>query len=321
MYAARTGRGLTGLVIPILLSLCLGAAEAAEPEPVPAIDPELVIAYRGDVVLTQQELDAAFSKLPAESRLLFIRDGARVDQLIRSLLRRKVLASEARKAEFDQDPLIADRMTLAAEKELAEAWIRHIEEQAPAADYEALAREDFLVNPDRYRAPETLDVSHILIGTDERGSTDARALADEITAELEQDHGRFDELVEAYSDDPAKAVNGGRYPGMKRGQMVKPFEKAAFALEQPGEISAPVETEYGYHIIRLNGRGGGELRDFEEVKVEAVERARRKYLENYRDRYMRQTLANPVVIPEGAVEIMAKRHFGENLELAPNIPE
>jgi len=79
-----------------------------------------------------------------------------------------------------------------------------------------------------------------------------------------------------------------------------------------------VQTEYGFHIIRLNGRSGGQLPDYEAVRDEAVARARERYLNNYREMYLRKVLSDPVVIPEGAVEIMAKRHFGEDLELAPD---
>ena len=61
-----------------------------------------------------------------------------------------------------------------------------------------------------------------------------------------------------YSDDPGSAANGGVYNGVKKGQFVKPFEAAAFNLEE-GEISDPVQTEYGYHIIQVIRRRGEQL--------------------------------------------------------------
>jgi hypothetical protein len=60
------------------------------------------------------------------------------------------------------------------------------------------------------------------------------------------------------------------------------------------------------------------LLPYEAVQAQATERAQRDYRENYRRLYLKKLLQDdPIVIPEGAVEIMAKRHFGENLELAP----
>ncbi|MCW8871823.1 MAG: peptidylprolyl isomerase, partial [Xanthomonadales bacterium] len=138
-----------------------------------------------------------------------------------------------------------------------------------------------------------------------------------LESRLQADPAKFDELVTEYSDDPAKINNDGRYREMRPGMMVAPFEKAAFALQEPGEISDPVQTDYGFHIIRLNGRSGNELQEFSAVKEEAMAEARQRHLDSYRESYYRRVLSDPIVVPEGAVEIMARRHFGENLELAP----
>lgn len=284
-----------------------------------AIDPEQVIAYQGSAVLTQAEIDAAFNKIPEEQRLVFIRDGARVDQLIVTLLKRKLVVADARQAGFDREPLVAERVQLEAEKELSEAWMEQVMANLPDADYEAIAHEDYLTNSKRYRSEEVLDVSHILVSTEERGFEDARTLAVSLREQLREDPSRFDTLVAEFSDDPAKAQNGGRFPEVRRGQMTLPFEQAAFRLAQPGEISEPVKTNFGYHIIRLNGRRGGELPPYEAVRDAAVERARNEYREAYRARYLKNLSRDPIVIPDGAVEIMARRHFGDDLELAPQL--
>lgn len=313
---------ISGVVLSfcfVLSGIALTKSEArAEEGPQPvAHDPAEVIAYQGDVVLTQREFDAVLSKLPEPERLAFVRDGAKVEQLIKALLQRKAIAGDARRAGYDRDPLIAARTALEAERELAEAWFQHVMAEMPPADYEALAREQYLADPDRYRSAELLDVSHILIGTEDRTVAEARALADSLAIQLQSNPDAFDGFVEQYSDDPAKINNGGRYREMQRGMMAAPFEKAAFALEEPGAISAPVQTDYGWHIVRLNGRSGNERQSFEAVREEAVAEARRKHFDQYRERYLRRIQADPIVVPEGAAENLARRHFGENLERAP----
>jgi parvulin-like peptidyl-prolyl isomerase len=297
----------------------LGADETVQVKQ--EVDPAQIIAYQGDVFLTQDAIDAAFNKIPEKDRLRFIRDGEMVDRLIKSLLHRLVIAANATSAGFEQNPVAAQRMALAAQKELAEAWIQKVMEDAPAADYETLAYEDYLANPEAYRSAEKLDVSHILLTTDERSAQEAEMLAMTLRGQLAEDPLAFDALVMEYSDDPAKAANAGRYPEMSKGQMVAPFERTAFALEQDGEISQPVKTQYGYHIIRLNRRYGNVVPEYNEVKSDAIARVKAKYLENYRQNFLRKLLSDPIVIPEAAVEIMAKRHFGENLELAPDYQE
>ncbi len=315
----RTPISLNALFAALLVLLAVvDLACAQESAPPAEIDPAVVIAYQGDAVLTQGELDAAFSKLPEQDRLRFIRDGARVDQLIASLLRRKLVALDAEQHGFDDEPLVADRVRLAAEKELAEAWLQRVQADAPAADYEVLAQEDYLVNPDRYRNPVVLDLSHILIGTSSRSDSEALELARQLEHALEQDPSRFDAYVIEYSDDPSKADNDGRFPEMVRGQMVAPFENAAFKLEQPGQISPPVKTQYGYHLIRLNERKGGELPPFEAVRDQAIANVTLAYQDSFRLRYLEKLTSAPIVIPEGAVDIMVRRHFGDDLELAPS---
>ena len=310
--------------IPFLFSTAffVSALQMAVVEPVYAqAEPDDILASLGEIVLTQEEIDAMFSRVPEEQRLAFIRDGAKVDQLIRSLLKRKRVAADAVAAGYDEDPLIAARMRLAAQKELADAWLLKIVADAPPADYEALAYENYIANPDVYRTEPVLDLSHILLGVEERSLDDALVLARFLEKQLREDPDLFDEYVQQYSDDPSKAENGGRYPQMRKGQMVRAFEKAAFAMENAGEISEPVETKFGYHIIRLNGRSGFELPEYEAVKAEAVARAERKYREDYLSRYLRQVLDQPVVVHEEAVEAMARRHFGDDLEKAPAPPE
>ena len=293
--------------------------QAQETEPSSAIQQgDDIFATQGDAVLTHAELDAQFSKIPAEHRLAYIRSADRVDQTIGNLLRYKLAAADARAANFDQDPVIQARMALAAERELAEAWIVQIMEDAPEADYQALAHEFYLAHPDGFQTPEFVDVTHILISSETRSREEALELATSLREQLVADPALFDVFVEEYSEDPSKGRNQGNFPSMQRGEMVKPFEDAAFAMEVEGEISEPVETNYGYHLIRFNKRYPPRLKKYEDVQAEAMEMARRNYLEEYRSRYIRKLLENPIELQPGAVEAMVKRYFGENLELAPD---
>ena len=276
-----------------------------------------ILAIQGDMVLTQQEIDAAFSKIPAEYRLPLIRNGERVNRMIGNLLRIKIVAADAIAAHFDQDPMVKRRMSMAAEKELAEAWMAKVKAEAPAADYEILAHEYYLANPDAFMTEEIVDVSHILVNIEDRSSEEALQLASSIREQLLEDPSRFEELVMEFSDDPSKGSNSGRFARTRRGEMVKAFEDVAFALVNAGDISEPVETAFGYHIIRLNANYPPRPVPFAEVKADAMTQAREKYMDNYRARYLKKLLSDPIELPDGAVETMIKRHFGEDLELAP----
>ncbi len=280
-----------------------------------------ILAIQGDAVLTQAEIDVAFSKIPARHRLQFIRNGERVNQMIGNLLRIKIIAADATAAHFDEDPAVKRRMSMAADKELAEAWMAKVKENTPDADYATLAHEYYLANPDSFMTDEVVDVSHILVNNQDRSGEEALLLASSLREQLMEDPSRFEEMVMEFSDDPSKGSNKGRFARTKRGQMVKSFEEVSFAMEHNGDISEPVETPYGYHIIRLNEKFPSRPIPFEEVKAEAMAQAREQHLEEYRSRYLRKLLTDPIELPEGAVEAMAKRYFGENLELSPVFEE
>ena len=293
------------------------AEQATSGDTIDLSDPNQVFAHQGDAVLTQTGIDAAFSKIDDEYRLPFIRDGARVDQLVRNLMKTGVVAVDARAAGFDQEPLIRERMLQAANRELAEAWMDKIGENAPEADYETMAYEDYIANPEKYRTEQYIDVSHILISTEARSEEEARGVAQTVREQLLEDPAIFVQLVEEYSDDPGKIRNKGSFKHVRRGQMVEPFEDAAFALQNPGDVSDLVQSEYGFHIIRLDVRYETRLKPFEDVREEAIESIRKKHVANYRATYMNRLLAEPIVLTEGAVEVMLKRYFGEDLENAP----
>jgi peptidyl-prolyl cis-trans isomerase C len=281
---------------------------------------EDVFARQGDMALTQQEIDAAFAQVPQQQRMAVIRDGGKVDEIVQSLLRYKQLAQDAREKGYADDPVVQARLALVADKELAEAWVQHLVNNAPEADYEAMAQEYYIANRERFVGEESVDVTHILVGTmDGRSDEEAFELAGRIHGELLADPALFDEYVETYSDDPGKAENMGRYTSVRRGQMVKPFEDTAFAMEQAGEISEPVKTDFGYHIIRLDGKTAAGPLSFEDVKPELVEQMRKEHLSNYRRNYILSVSSQDIALEEGAVEKMLKRHFGENLELAPDL--
>ena len=98
------------LVSLVVFSQCMSSVHAdEETDASPAIGLNDAFAIQGDVVLTQAELDAEFSKIPAEHRLAFIRNGERVNQLVGTMLRYKIVAADARAAGFDDDVLVKAR--------------------------------------------------------------------------------------------------------------------------------------------------------------------------------------------------------------------
>lgn len=114
------------------------------------------------------------------------------------------------------------------------------------------------------------EARHILLELDEDADAEERAAVMERAEELRErlrDGEPFDELAATYSQDPGSAEEGGRLGWLERGDTVEPFEEALFALAE-GEISEPVVSDFGVHLIRVDGIEAGEAPAFEEVRDE-----------------------------------------------------
>ncbi|MFT5140216.1 MAG: peptidyl-prolyl cis-trans isomerase C [Lysobacterales bacterium] len=291
----------------------------AEQDQLSGHDPNKILAYQGKHVISQNEIDGAFNRIPDNLRLGFIRDGNKVETLLTTLMVNKIMAADAYRVGIDQDPLVQERLKLAVEEELALIRNEQLNRNAPEADFDALAYEIYLAKQDEFYTQEVIDVSHILISTKQRDEDEASKLAESLKSQLDLDPSIYDEMIIEFSEDPSKDANKGHFPSVVRGQMVRSFERVAFRMTEPGEISTPVKSEFGFHIIRFNGRKEPRKLEFDRVKERLVVEARSKNQKNYHDTYLLKLLSDPLEFPDGALEIMVKRYFGENLELAPTL--
>jgi peptidyl-prolyl cis-trans isomerase D len=119
----------------------------------------------------------------------------------------------------------------------------------------------------QFEQPEERRASHILVASEKLGVDKARLKAEELLAEIRKNPGRFAELAGKNSDDPGSASKGGDLGFFGRGMMVKPFEDTAFALGE-GEISGVVESDFGFHIIKVSAIRAAKLKPLAEVRAQ-----------------------------------------------------
>ena len=142
--------------------------------------------------------------------------------------------------------------------------------QAPPTD--AQVREFYYKNPDKFKQDEAVRASHILFRVDETADAATKKKAmDQAQSVLKQarDGADFAELAKKHSAD-GSAQQGGDLNFFTRGQMVPPFDQAAFAMK-PGEISDIVTTQFGYHIIKVTERRPAATVPFEQVSGRITE--------------------------------------------------
>ena len=129
------------------------------------------------------------------------------------------------------------------------------------------ARKFYNENPDKFTKSEAVKASHILVGVDQKATAEEKKTAREKAEKLRKElagGADFAALAKASSTCPS-SQQGGDLGYFGKGQMVPAFEQAAFSLK-PGEISEVVETQFGFHIIKLTDKKAAEKVEFKEAR-------------------------------------------------------
>ena len=260
--------------ISTLMVLAFAVAAFAQDKPAekPATDPIVIAA--GDLSIRQSEFEAALKSLPAEYQQ-YTSTGQGKRQFAEDYLRMKMLASAGMKAGLDKDPEVVSQMNLMRENLVANAQLGRIEKGVTVSDADLQKAYDAKKN--EY---ENVKATHILIackgspaavpGKKELTEEEAKAKAEDLKKQVAAG-ASFEELAKKESDDQGSGANGGDLGAFRRGQMVEEFEKAAFAAKV-GEVTAPVRTQFGYHLIKVDEHA---TTPFAEVKQQ-LERAERQ---------------------------------------------
>ena len=244
----RLGRTVSALALILAAGLPVLAQDAAPAAPAapagqtapaaaaPAPTPETVVATVGEDTITEADLSFAaedlteeLGQMPAEQRKAF---------LLRVLIDMKVMAGAAKEAGMNTTPLFQQRLAYLEERALRRAYFADViagavSEEAVRAEYEKYTAE--------FTPADEIHASHILVENED----EAKAIKAELDGGAD-----FATIAKEKSIDPG-AANGGDLGFFSAGMMVPQFETAAFALTEPGQISDPVQSQFGWHIIRL----------------------------------------------------------------------
>lgn len=161
-----------------------------------------------------------------------------------------------------------DRFSHPAQRQLRYLLIDDTKLRRTLSVPETQISEYYSSHQQEFQQPEELNVRHILIRPktqDDAGWQDAQTRAREVSAKVTAPGADFAALARQYSEDPGSKESGGELGWFPRGRMVKEFEDAAFGLS-PGQVSGPVKSQFGYHIIKLEGRRPSGLKTLAEVR-------------------------------------------------------
>ncbi|MGE5238955.1 MAG: peptidylprolyl isomerase [Chloroflexota bacterium] len=267
----------------LVLLTCLSVSAADDP----------VLAQVGDWKITKSDFERLMSYYPEAKKYL---EGQPQNQetFLKRIVQTYVISQVARKDGFDKKPEIKEQLDLNIDNYLATQFLKtEIVDKIVVTEEEMSSY--YKAHQEEFTAPEQVKASHILIRVDATTSEDtrnkAKEKASEILARIKKGED-FGTLASEFSEDPGSKAKGGDLGFFSRGMMVKPFEDAAFSLK-PGEVSDMVETQFGYHIIKVSERKDAEVQPYESVKeavkLKVTDELRKTRLIEYIDKAMKDS--------------------------------
>src|SRR4029453_8269052 len=179
--------------------------------------------------------------------------------------------------------------------------------------------ERYLANPTKYQVPERVSATHILFEVPKHSSEEAMKLAADTRARIVAG-ADMNALAKEISDDPSAKRNGGHLELFTAGQMDPAFARAAFGLKKVGDVSEPVQSKFGWHVIRLDAREPAGTRPFDEVKNDLIQEARRAYIEERRKARIEELRNNPKpTVNNAAIDAMVIRADPETIRKATEL--
>lgn len=259
------------LLIGMLFSLlAVSVSRADHPD-------QQILLSAGDIVVNSQDLQQELLLLPEPERTRTLATPAQLKQLLRQIYQGKRIVAEAERLGLDQTPEGQARLAAARRQALSEALREYVRERIAPPDFTALAREHYIVRRDEFQLPERFKAAHILkkVGCDcER--EEKRRQIEQLRTRLQAGED-FATLAKAESDDTRSAAKGGDLGDwVKRDQLVAPFAEALAKLN-PGQLSDVVETQFGFHLIKLQDHQPARLQSFEEVQTSIEQGLRQTY--------------------------------------------
>ena len=262
-------RKTAALMVIFLLTLFLTTS--------PTFAKEEILAKVGSHVLTMQQFQEQIRTLPPQLQMAMLQNPQLKEQLIERWVNVTLLGEKAKSLGLDKDPAVMAKIEDVKNSILAQELLKK-EIQAKVKITDEEVKEYYEKNKDKFKEPEQVKARHILIkvdsNADEKKWKEAEEKAKQIKERIEKGED-FAKLAKEFSDDPGTKNRGGELGFFAKGRMVPEFEAAAFALK-PGEVSDPVKTAFGYHIIQTLEKKSAKQKEFNQVKEQIRQMLKRE---------------------------------------------
>lgn len=230
-----------------------------------------VLAVISGNEITENDLNAIIMRYPEDKRGIFNSEMGK-KQLLEQMISFELMYKLGSEMNIDKTDEYKTSLAQVEKDLLTQMTINKVLSEVTITDEEA--EKYYNENKAEFEQPATVSAKHILVDNEE--------LCSEVKEKIENGELSFEEAAKQYSSCPSKD-QGGDLGVFGRGMMVPEFEEAAFELELE-KVSQPVQTQFGYHLIKVNAKNEPVTSKFEEVKTQIIqrlvqERQEKKYLD------------------------------------------
>lgn len=214
-----------------------------------------------------------------------------VEKAAKDFMLYKILAANAQELGLDQAPEVQKLLEMSQQRVLGGIYLADYLDNLEMPNFELVAQEEYKLNKQQFMRPEMVKAQHILIDFDGDEET-SLARAREIREKIVSAEQSFADLAKEYSSDPSAQNNGGDLGFFDKTRMVPEFSEAAFSLK-PGDVSEPVKTQFGWHIIQTLEKRPAKMMAFSEVKDNLMRNAEQRFKQEARSKKLNETLYTP----------------------------
>jgi peptidyl-prolyl cis-trans isomerase C len=279
---------ITALVAAALAAASVSAAPAKLPPNTPLIT-------NGPIVVDSTDFEGNMLRIPENRRDDVRMSYDRVATIVDNMFIARSLAARARELGLDKDPAVQKRLQQVQDGVLADLYVQKVEKESVVGNLDQRARELYKADQARFMTKEEVHVQHILVNLG--GRTRETAL-DRARKALEEAKSGEDFLSVAtrYSDDPDKNRNGGDLGYNSPTTFVEPVRRAIETMKTKGEIAGPIESEFGFHILKFVDRKPSVPIRYEAVAKQIIEAERERLKKQRTEALISEVRSAPSVV-------------------------
>jgi parvulin-like peptidyl-prolyl isomerase len=245
--------------------------------------PDTVLVSTKDARVTQADFEAELQRIPEKERYEFLLSRTRLGTLVENVLVNKVLAQEAVASGLDKDRKVLAEIQNQTEKVLARHQLSKIRQSVPQTDLTSVARENYLLNREKYKRPTLYGTWAVLLTRNQDAAT-AKSKAEQVLRRAKAGEP-LEALAKEFSDDPTAKENGGMNKLVPIESLEPNVARVVAALKQ-GEFGAVIDAPAGFIIVKLTQKIPESYFSFEEIKGDLLIDARNALESTTAERYV-----------------------------------